>query len=184
MKYFQQLDSNVDVELLKQQLELNQQLWNQHDLRTTYPESAHKEAHDIWLRFNDFSGYTQIEEYYKAFDDVECIDYPALFELPAAIPLIFNLMHRVQGRRLGRVIITMIEPGKRIYPHIDEGAYADYYDRFHIILQNGEGSIFKCGNEEVNMKVGDVYWFDTSAQHEVINNSLEERLSLIVDIRY
>jgi hypothetical protein len=33
------------------------------------------------------------------------------------------------------------------------------------------------------MKTGDIWWFDNSQEHEVLNNSADDRLALIVDIR-
>lgn len=153
-------------------------LWNRYSIRTTYPGSAHTDASDIWLRFNDLSLYTP-DQYYKMFDDLECVDY---FHIPEANKLISDLMEKVNGTKLGRVIITKLPSGGRITPHIDEGAYANYYDRYHIIINNKPGSIFRCGDETITMENGDIYWFDTSKEHEVINDSNEDRLTLIVDI--
>jgi hypothetical protein len=33
------------------------------------------------------------------------------------------------------------------------------------------------------MAPGEVWWFDNSKMHEVINNSADDRLTMIVDIR-
>ena len=87
------------------------------------------------------------------------------------------------GVRLGRVIITRLPPGKTITPHVDSGSHAEYYDRYHVTLQNNPGSIFRCGNEHVFMATGDIWWLDNSIEHEVINNSVDDRITMIVDIR-
>ncbi len=157
------------------------ELWNQNELRTKYLESPHREASDIWLRFNDVSQYLE-GEYSGLLDDHESIDY-ALDKLPQARPLIFDLMRVVEGKRLGRALITKLTPGKKIYPHVDGGDHASYYERYHIILQNQPGSIFRCGSEVITMATGDVWWFNNAIEHEVINNSADDRLTLIVDIK-
>jgi hypothetical protein len=92
-------------------------------------------------------------------------------------------MRRVEGEQLGRVLITKLAPGNQITPHEDGGAPATFYDRYHIMLQNGPGSLFHCGDETVTMKAGDVWHFDNTKTHSVINNSRDDRITLIADIR-
>jgi aspartyl/asparaginyl beta-hydroxylase (cupin superfamily) len=104
-------------------------------------------------------------------------------ELPQARSIIFGLMRQVEGERLGPVMITRLAHGKRIYPHDDGAAHTSYYKRYHIALHSAPGVKFRAGNEEVNMMTGEVWWFDNSVEHEVVNNSYQDRLSLIVDIR-
>lgn len=196
MRNFQQLAAGIDVLPLYHAVQRQSELWNQNKLRTAHKNSPHSEVDDIWLRFIDLSAYGELQdsEYgatYKEnpeakkqiLDQHESIFYPAWFKLPQASPIIFDLMRRVEGIRLGRVLITKLTPGKRITPHVDGGDHAAYYDRYHCILQNGPGSIFKAGNEIVTMKAGDVWWFDNSSLHEVVNNSTDDRLTMIIDIR-
>ena len=35
----------------------------------------------------------------------------------------------------------------------------------------------------VNMLTGEIWWFNNQAEHEIINNSADDRIHLIVDIR-
>lgn len=103
--------------------------------------------------------------------------------LPSARTLVFALMAQVQGERLGRVMINRIVPGGRIFPHADTPVHANYWDRFHYVVASSPGVIFRCGDEKVNMSTGDVWWFQNAIEHEVINNSAQERIHLIIDIR-
>lgn len=160
-----------------------QNLWNTETLRTTHQDSPHTQVDDILMRFNDLGEYRKTENAALVLDEHESINYPAWDKLPEAHPIIFNLMRRVSGIRLGRVMITRLAPGKSIAPHVDGGEHAAYYERHHIILKNGPGSIFRAGNETVTMLPGEVYWFNNAAEHEVINNSSDDRLTMIVDIR-
>ncbi len=139
---------------------------------------AHAAVDDIWLRFNRIPDSPE-----GVIDDTECINYPALAALPQARTLIFQLMARLEGERLGRCLITRLRPGGCITPHRDEGAPATYYDRFHVALQGKPGTVFRSGDERVAMRCGEAWWFDNTQEHEVVNNSSDDRIHLIVDIR-
>ena len=71
-----------------------------------------------------------------------------LFALPQAQDLIFALMSRVRGERLGRCLITNLPVGAKIDAHVDGGAPAEYYERFHIVLHSGKGVMFRCGDKQ------------------------------------
>lgn len=177
MKNFRLLQTGLDTVPAALQLSTSHALWNQNDLRTTHPESPHQSSDDIWIRFNDY------DEGAEVVDDCECVNYPAFWKLTEVRKLMFMLMGRVGGERLGRCVITKLAPGETIEPHEDMGAPASYYERFHIVLQGLPGSMFKCGGEQVQMLTGDVWWFDNTETHEVINNSADDRIHIIIDIR-
>lgn len=183
MRNFRKLADNVDVVPLLLELTTQPELWDQNRLRTTHPMTPHKQVSDIWLRFNDLALYEQTGEASHVVDEHESINFPALRLLPAARNIIFSLMARVQGERLGRCLITRLPPGGKIDPHVDGGSHAAYYERFHVVLQAEPGSMFRAGDETVMMRPGEVWWFDNAQEHEVINNSGDDRIHLIVDIR-
>jgi len=180
MRNFQLLQQRVDVIPLLNAVMRQPELWNQNNLRTTHPASPHTRVDDIWLRFNRMPEPGQEA---KVIDEHESVNYPALFMLPQARELMFGLMALVQGERLGRALITRLAPGQCIDPHVDGGAHAEYYDRFHIVLQGLPGSLFRCGDETVSMHTGECWWFQNGIEHEVINNSADDRIHLVVDIR-
>lgn len=203
MRNFHMLTSGMDVMPLMVALNTQPNLWNQNRLRTEAKieieneegdkeliETPHREIDDIWLRMNDLDKCIQAGADGSSIDHRESINYSAMKQLPQARALIFALMASVQGERLGRCMISRMSPGKCIYPHSDIGddlsIYYDnepYYSRFHIVLQGLPGSIFRCGDEEVCMQTGEVWWFDNVKEHEVINNSADDRIHLVVDIR-
>lgn len=185
MRNFQLISQQNNVQPLLNAVLRNPQLWNQHTLRTDHPNTAHSEVDDIWLRFDPISeaGPDEVHKVDQILDSHESINYPAMRMLPQARSLIFGLMGMVEGERLGRCLITRLPPGGVITLHIDSGDHAVYYDRYHIVLMSRAGCVFKCGEEMVNMLTGDVWWFDNSVEHEVINNSDEDRIHLVVDIR-
>lgn len=180
MKHFQQLAAGLDVGPLLHALARQPELWDQHTLRTTHPGTAHANVSDIWLWFNELP---KDGEAITVAQDRDTIAYPAWEKLPQARELIFNLMRRVEGVRLGRVIITRLPPGKTITPHVDGGAPATFYTRYQIALQSLPGALFHTGDETVNFAAGDVWMIDNATEHSVVNNSADDRIVMIVDIR-
>ncbi len=172
---------SCDNRALRDELKNYPELWNQHPLRTM-EGMDHQDADDIWLRFNDLKKYKTAQDFVGVLDDLDCCNYEAWNLLPEARKRIYKLMFEVGGTVLGKSIITRLPPGGRITPHCDEGLYARTFDRFHITVDNHPGSYFICGGQEICMNTGDVYWFDASKEHEVINDSDKERITLIVDI--
>lgn len=177
MRYFHKVAAGVMVMPLMNRLMQNPQLWDEDRLRTTFDGTPHALVSDILLRW----GTKGPDE---AADDLLAADRPAMSVLRGAKDMSFNVMTLVGGVQLGRVVVTKLEPGDRILPHADvRGKYADYYQRYHVVLQGLPGSLFTCGDETVNMQTGEIYWFDAHSQHSVQNNSADDRVHLMVDVR-
>lgn len=173
MRYFYRLAQGVMVMPLMDAIMRQPALWSADDRRTTFEGTPHKEVDDILIRFGGNDG-----------DDLEAVDFPAAAKLPMAKDLAINVMQLVRGVRLGRLVITKLEPGRKILPHKDVlGDYANYYTRYHVILQGLQGSLFTCGDETVQMLTGEVWWFDAAAEHSLMNNSPDDRIHLLVDVR-
>lgn len=188
MRNFQIIHNSFDVSRLLLSVNSQPELWNQHNLRTATEGTPHREIDDIWLRMNDLEKCAQVGK--ENIDHRESINYPALDKLPIARAFILQLMGLVGGERIGRCFISRMKPGGQIYPHVDIGddltVYYDnesYYSRFHIVLQGLPGSMFYAGDEEVCMRTGEVWWFDGTKEHSVVNNSADDRIHLVCDIR-
>ena len=178
MRHFAKLAEGIDVGPILNGLAVRPDLWNENDLRTTHPQSPHRHCDDIWLMFNEVP-----EDPASVVDDCEVNPYRAWFELPHVRDLVLNLMRRVDGARLGRVIISRLAPGKAIPAHIDQGAPATYYKRYHIALQSRPGVVNISGGEAVSYSPGEFWWFDNSVDHEVVNNSDDDRIVIVMDVR-
>jgi len=160
--------------------------WREDTYLRDYPQGPFGDCESIILRFPPRSVLEteeELEKFRATFDQHECVDQPIFKALPEARPLIFALMAFVNGERLGRVIINKVNSGGRIYPHADTPSHAEYYDRFHIVLKSSPGVVFRAGDESVYMAEGDTWWFNNAQEHEVINNSAQERIHMVVDIR-
>jgi len=181
LRNFHRIYSGLNVIPLVHAVMRQPELWDQNTVRTTHQGSAHAQASDILLRYNVIP--ENPEDLALVIQDLENIDYPAMKVLPQVRPILYDIMRLVEGERLGRVVITRLPPGGRITPHVDGGAPATYYDRYQVALQSGPGAVFRAGAEQVQMATGDVWWFDNTKEHEVINNSADDRLALILDIK-
>lgn len=180
MRRFQQLAAGINVTPLMHQIVLNPQLWNQNTLRTKHPQSPHQQVDDILLRFQEMP---PVGQEHLVIDEHESIWYPAWSVLTEAHTLVFDLARIVKAERVGRVLISRMSPGKEIAPHIDGGDHARYYRRYHVVLASQPGCIFKCEEEQVQMRSGDVWWFDNGKTHSVVNHSADDRLTMVVDLR-
>lgn len=184
MTQFEKIPLEVDVAPLMAALERNPDLWNDITARTG-EKSPHREAPDIWVRYNKMENLTD-----RATVDEEHIPvwYPAWKRLPELKPLLFDLMAFVQGEMLGGVLITKVPAGKKVYPHKDHGWHVEYYDKFYIQLAGAEGCYFSSQDiygdiEDFCPKAGDVYLYDNRQTHWVTNDSDVDRVTLIVCIR-
>ena len=183
MRNFQLLAAGLDVSVLMHQIQTNSWLWNEHKLRTTHQGSVHSEVDDIWIRFNDVAEFEKTGNASSIIDQHESIWYPAASYLLAARPILYDLARKFEAERIGRVMITRLKPGAKIAPHVDGGDHAKYYSRYHVVLQGFPGSVFRAGDEQVQMLSGQVWWFDNQQEHECVNNSADDRVHMIVDLK-
>ena len=186
MQHFQRLAQGLDVLPLLLAIKRRPELWKEDTYLRDYPQGPFGDTETIMLRFPVKSvceTEQELKDHLSKYDQHESIDYPPYKLLPEARPLVMNLMAYVQGERLGRVMVNKLKPGGRIYPHKDTPAHAEYYSRFHVVLHSLPGNVFRCEDESVHMQAGDIWWFNNALDHEVINNSAEERINMVVDIR-
>ncbi|MFW2042664.1 aspartyl/asparaginyl beta-hydroxylase domain-containing protein [Acinetobacter sp. ULE_I001] len=181
--------TTADVNGLMLNIKRHADLWKEDTFLRDYQQGPFGEIESIMLRFPEKRVFEQEEELEKykrgesLFDQHESIDYPAFAILTEARAIVFGLMALVQGERLGRVMINKIAPAGKIYPHADSPEHTDYYTRFHVVLQSSAGCYLRAGDEQLEMKTGDVFWFNNKLEHEVVNNSAFDRISMVVDIK-
>lgn len=174
MKNFYNL-ANIDVVQVMQALSLNPDLWDENTLRTDHENTAHGDTSDVWVWFNDGTS--------DVVNDIQTYPYRAWSVLHPLRSIVLDLMRKVDGTQLGRVLITKLPPGKTITPHVDGGAPATFYTRFQIVLQSLPGAVFHIEDESVSFQSGDVWWIDNTKEHSVVNNSADDRIVCIVDIK-
>lgn len=190
MRNFLRLATGANVAPLMLAIARRPELWTEDTFLRHYPQGPFGEVDSIMLRFPKIlenCTEKQVALYKKnrlpGHDQHESIDYPAYAKLPEARQLVMNLFSAVAGERLGRVMINRIAPGGKIFPHADTPEHADYYRRYHAVLQSEPGVTFRCGDEETYWETGAVFWFNNKLEHEVVNNSPTDRIHLIMDVR-
>lgn len=172
MRNFFRLMQNASVQPTLASIMRQPELWDTNTLRTTIQGGPHSQISDILLRFGEAN-----------LTGLLCHDLPAMRDVFGAKSLALDVMRLVNGDQMGRVMVTRLKPGGRIDAHADEGEYAEFYSRYHLVLQGHPGSIFRCGNESVQMMTGELWWFESHLEHEVLNNSSEDRIHMIIDAR-
>lgn len=170
----------ADVTSLCNQILAQPALWKADTYLRDYPQGPFGDTETIFLRFPPAS-VTELERAQK--DQHECVWMDGAIHLPAARPIILWLMMRIEGERLGRVMINKLRPGGRVFPHADTPEHANYWDRYHIVIASQPGANFRCGDETIHMQTGAVWWFQNAIEHEVVNNSGADRIHMIVDVR-
>jgi hypothetical protein len=171
------LPAFFNVSPLLLQIEKNPMLWKEITVRQNSQGTCHGDTETIFIRMCERIDVDSV------FNDLEAVDYPAYSVLPQVRPIVSGVMAHLEGERLGRVMLVKLKDGGRVLPHPDEGAYAEYYDRFHVPLFSGPGNTFRVGDEAAYLEPGRLWWFDKSQVHEAVNDSGQDRIHLIMDIR-
>lgn len=86
------------------------------------------------------------------------------------------------GSLPARAKIVRLPAGRRVYPHIDRGAYYRLTNRYHLVLKSADGSWLKAADEEIRMREGELWWFDNDQMHEALNDGAHDRIHLIFDL--
>lgn len=191
MRNFLKLADGVNVKPLVNALYRKPDLWKADDFLRKYPQGPFGDTDTVYLRFQDHVQVQSVEEeeLYKqnklaGHDLHECPWRPEVDQLPEARALIMALMTATGATRLGRCMINRLVPAGKIFRHADSPWHASYWDRYHIVLQSEPGNVFMCGDEQIWMRPGEIWWFQNAIEHEVVNNSADDRIHLVVDLRF
>lgn len=171
---------NIDVERIFKDVEG----YKKNGFRQMIVGTPHEDVEEITLRFNDIVAWAHSDPV----DNHECICYDDWYRLDEVRRFVLTAAADLNCTRIGRVFISKLPPGGKVLPHKDldglNGIETErYYDRFHLVYKSEPGNIFRCGDEKVYMKPGELWWFDNFEEHEVINNSSSDRIHLIMDFK-
>lgn len=184
MKNFMKIAQGIDVMPLALEIQRQPELWDVDNERLG-KDKPHYQTHDIWLRYKDKTENVKSGDWSNFGAPHESVWYPAFYALPSAKRLIFELMARVEGERLGGVLIYKVPPGREILPHVDPGWHAENYDKFNFSIQSQPGCSFYYPKDEESMhsNTGDVYWFRNTVVHGVKNASDADQIIMCVCIQ-
>lgn len=87
-------------------------------------------------------------------------------------------------RRLSRAYITILEPGKQIYPHCDtDGEYWSTIDRYQFYFTGDSDMVQIINNTVFPIAPGYLYHFDHTQIHEYHNNSKQDLMLMVFDLQ-
>lgn len=184
MKNFVKMAGGIDTAPLLLGIARQPGLWDRHTERTAPEGSPHADVSDIWLRYNDIKPYKKSGDMSGFNDPHDAVFYPEWYALPQARPIVFGLMARVEATRLGGIMITKIPAGGRVLPHVDDNWHVHHYNtKLYVVLQTNPQCWNRVEDEQVVMAPGDVWYFDNTKEHEVVNEGDIDRITLIVCMR-
>ena len=100
-------------------------------------------------------------------------------------PIILKLEKLINGK-YAKSLLAKLPAGKRIYPHVDQGAAHSTYLMvvriFHISISTNDDVWFKVGSNIQNIKVGECWEINNNILHQAWNDGDSDRIHLIVDI--
>lgn len=83
---------------------------------------------------------------------------------------------------VGRTRLMGLAPGAEVPVHSDINYHWYNRVRIHVPIVTAENVIFHCGDQQVNMKAGEAWIFDSWKYHKVVNNSEIFRVHLVIDV--
>jgi len=86
--------------------------------------------------------------------------------------------------QIGRILLARLNENSEIPEHKDHGTHLENCRRIHIPIKTNENVYFIVDNETFVLEENSVYEFDNTKIHNVINNSDEKRIHLIIDWIY
>lgn len=95
-------------------------------------------------------------------------------------PYLMQVLDRIGGV-WGRSRLMKLSGHAEVTPHVDFNYYWRDRVRVHVPVVTQPTVRFLCADEEVNMKAGECWIFDTWSNHRVINAAEDERIHLVAD---
>lgn len=176
MKFFERLESGVDIGPILAEIERQPDAWLKQTGRQER-SPVQRDTAAIPIR-----GLRKSRIQLRRRRDVHESRFTGLsHDFPATVSFI-RLVAVERDAELGRAKIVRLNSGARVSPHIDRGAYYARRDRLHLVLKSPLGSRLLAGDEEVRMRAGELWWFDNKQVHEAFNEADAERLHLIFDL--
>lgn len=154
--------------------------WDRHTPRQE--QYVHADMSDIWVRYNAWENYHG--DLAAMSEPHESVWYPVANETPQLRLCVNDVLANLPPVELGMVLITKIPPGGKVEPHVDSGWHAGYYnDKYAVQLKGNSAQSFNFDGYSLSTQPGEVFWFDNSREHWVLNDSREDRMTMIVCTR-
>ena len=173
---FVRIAEGLNVEPLLKLLDAKPELWKEIQHSQYFTGSPHKDTESIYVR-----GPLKMTVYYVLWD-TGSYDYPSMEYLKEAlVPLMQPVLKKLNVKDMGRLLIVNLKPSGHVKKHNDQGAYADHYARFHLVLKTNQWCSQTCGEQKQKFEAGEVWWFNHKKDHTADNVGTTDRVHIIFD---
>jgi hypothetical protein len=170
--------AKVDIRAMRHEVAAQPERWLANTKRQD-EVAVQRETESIFLRsaVRPDDKFLKLDDIHASRLTPHAASYPAIMQWTQAFA-------RREGKRVARMLLAKLKPHGQVYPHVDGGDYYQIRDRYHLVLASPSGSHMACGDEEVVMREGDVWWFDNKQRHTASNATDSDRIHLIFDLEY
>jgi hypothetical protein len=95
---------------------------------------------------------------------------------------IYNYLEKEYDAKVVRCEIIKMHANSHIPDHIDSGEFLYLGRRIHVPLITNKDVVFTIFGNSINMEVGKWYDINNSLPHSVDNNSIYDRIHIIIDL--
>jgi outer membrane protein assembly factor BamB len=176
LENFRLMAAAPEIESLRQEILTQPEMW-QVNTRRQDTVAVQRETENIFLRAAERTEINSmpLEDIHASRATPYATRYPATLRWLEAFA-------REHNATLCRALIAKLKPKSQVYRHYDKGEYYRIRDRYHLVISSPSGSPMLCGDEEVVMRQGELWWFDNKKPHESFNHSDKGRIHLIFDL--
>ena len=180
LKHIGLTEHRFDITPIVEELNAHGDLWNQFKGRLMHPQSPHRHTDDIWLRYAEENLHDKVR---KVEGPHKSVWFPAAKELPVTKALAERMFECVGAKELGGVLLIRVPPGEQIYPHVDHGWHAKYYDKLAVQIESDIEQEFAFEDGSLSALPGESYWIDNHYPHWVTNPTARPWINMTVCYR-
>jgi Aspartyl/Asparaginyl beta-hydroxylase len=181
----------LDIQPLATEIMANANLWvkGRKDIKPWQGGYQHRHIEVLPLKVQNIPKEAQTDPkvFEMASHDIVAHDLPNFALFPETRRFIYRLMEIVGGLHVGRTAFVNLPAGKKIDGHYDTGFSAEYFTRYHVMINGSKSNWMQCGEgddtEWLEMMTGECWTFAHQKWHEFHNRSDQPRIYLNIDIR-
>lgn len=188
---FVKIADKINIKPIRKEIKDNAHLWRKAmpGIKPWQAGYTHRKIEVIGLRMTHIppDAMDNPESFKRGSDELLAWDLPEYDLFPETRKLVYKIMSMVNGGIIGRVGIICLPPGKEIDGHYDTGLAAQFFNRYHIMINGAKENWMQCGEGEdehyIEMLTGECWLFDHQKWHAFYNRSNEPRIYLNIDIK-
>jgi quercetin dioxygenase-like cupin family protein len=147
---------------------LGQLDWNEYTFRQTR-FNVHRETLTVPLLWNEVPGNEDVpHKWYQTFkSDLDAIE------------------SQLKNAHIHTALLIKLPAGKGIPTHVDSAPHFREYSRIHVPIVTNPQCIFTVGGESKHLERGHMWEIDNdNKRHSVVNNGTEDRVHLLIDVKW